>query len=249
MCKSCNETTGSEIEAGARRDDSIRFAIDALRDELPRLAEGEDYEARAPTGAVIRATLRRGKHLVRASREGNSLIQSTEDAKATIERTLRRRGKSEDEIRETLALVEQAEPGVAIHASDDMTVVHGQVERFHLALRGTRVSEAFPALVGFHALALALGGTIYAETLNGLRDAVRVGLPSSEWHTTERLLSADREYRPVHLVGLSQGEPHIVIQVRLFWMLVWRVHFLHAATSATAQALALDLVDQTAVAA
>lgn len=249
MCKRCNETTGSEIEAGARRDDSIRFAIDALRDELPRLAEGGHYEARTPNGAVVRATLRRGKHLVRPSREGNSLIQSTDDARATIERSLRKRGTSGDQLRETLALVENAEAGVPIQATDGLTVVHGQVEKFHLTLKGTRVSEAFPALVGFHALALALGGTIYAETLNGLREAVRVGLPSSEWHTTERLLSAAREYRPVHLVGLSQGEPHVVIQVRLFWMLVWRVHFLRAATSATPQALALDLVAQTAHAA
>jgi hypothetical protein len=200
--------------------------------------------ARTEAGAAVRATRREGNFVIHPSAEGESLIQSPSDARKTLEKRLRRAGKSEAEVRKTLKLVDSAEAGVPVRVAPDLTVIHGAVDHFDLAFEGRSVSEAFPALVAFHTLALALGSTVYSETLNGLRNAIRAGEPYGEWHSTERLLSSQREYRPSHLIGLSEGEPHIVIQIRLFWMLVWRVHFHRAATSAEPQALVLDLVNR-----
>jgi hypothetical protein len=118
-----------------------------------------------------------------------------------------------------------AEIGIPTQVSDDLTIVHGQVPEFRPAFAGEHVSDAFPTLVAFHFLALRLGELAYSETRNDLRGAIGSGQAASPWHRTERLLSASRQYRPIHLVGFDQGTPHLIIQVRLFSMLVWQVHF------------------------
>ena len=54
LCKSCNDLLGSRVEPMAKKDPSIRYAIEALKDSIPDLApaltEGQIYVADTPRG-------------------------------------------------------------------------------------------------------------------------------------------------------------------------------------------------------
>jgi hypothetical protein len=94
---------------------------------------------------------------------------------------------------------------------------------FGLPFDGRPVSAAFPSLIAFHFLALALGEQAYDPRLNEMRAAVRAGESRSAWHVAES--GIERKYEPVHLVGFAQCRPHAVVRVQLFGWNVWRVHF------------------------
>src|SRR5437773_2303148 len=104
---------------------------------------------------------------------------------------------------------------------------------------GAPVSDAFPSLIAFHFLALALGEQAYDRRLNELRAAVRAGEARSASHVAESGIT--RRYEPVHLVGLAQCEPHVVVRVQLFGWSVWRVHFPRFVVRAEPVGLRFDL--------
>ena len=104
------------------------------------------------------------------------------------------------------------------------TFVHGETTSdFGLPFDGEPVSDAFPSLIAFDCLALALGEQAYDPRLNELRAAIRAGQPRSVRHLADGGIA--RKYEPVHRVGFAQRRPHAVVRLQLFGWNVWRVHF------------------------
>lgn len=245
-CKDCNDRAGHQIEAPLVKDDSIVFAVSALARELPELArefaERQTLIAKTPSG-LIRARQRGDDVEILTTRnDDGSLTQSRERAWETLETRLRREGKSADELAAAKQLFDEAVEGVPVQIGDNH-VVHGKVEQFGPAFDGAPVSDAFPALVAFHFLALAMGPNVYDERLNALRDAVRAGEPQSDWYSTEGLIDRGG-YRTEHLVGLSQTSPYVVVRVQLFGWSVWRVHFPRIASTSEPHGILFDLKEQ-----
>lgn len=226
-CKECNEEAGSSIEAAVVRDDSIIVAVDVLRGALPDLAKTFEERTRwvAHTEhGPIEARLRDGAfELLTTKDHDGARRQSSEDAREGLEKRLRRDKRSDNEIAAALSLFDRAEIGQPFEVHGQ-TFVHGKApDEFGLPFTGEPVCDAFPSLIAFHFLALALGHHIYDARLNDLRAAIRDGEPCSDWHVAEGFIA--RTYEPVHLVGLAQCQPHVVIRVQLFGWSVWRIHF------------------------
>src|SRR2546422_9209751 len=81
LCKSCNDLLGSRVEPMAKKDPSIRYAIEALKDSIPDLAaaltEGQIYVADTPHGKV-RGVVKKGSFRILAKRQDDgSVIQPT----------------------------------------------------------------------------------------------------------------------------------------------------------------------------
>jgi hypothetical protein len=226
-CKECNEEVGSSVEAAVVRDDSIVFSVNALRDDLPDLAskfdERTQWVAQTHHGP-IEARLRDGAfQLLTTKDKDGARRQSSANARRGLETRMRREGRTDGEIDAALALFDQAEKGVPFEISGE-TFVHAEMpDTFGLPFDGRPVSDAFPSLIAFHFLALALGEQAYDPRLNAMRAAVRAGESRSAWHVAES--GIERKYEPVHLVGFAQCRPHAVVRVQLFGWNVWRVHF------------------------
>jgi hypothetical protein len=246
-CKECNEQVGTSIEAAAVNDDSIIFSVNQLRDQLPALARRFDERTRwfAQTDdGPIEARLRDGAYqLLTTKDEDGTRRQSTEDARSGLGKRLRRKGRTEDEIEAALSLFDSAEAGVPVHIQGE-TFVHGETDvAFDLPFTGTPVADAFPSLIAFHFLAFALGEQIYDPRLDGLREAIKAGEPQSPWHVAEGGIA--RKYEAVHLVGLAQCKPHVVVRVQLFGWSVWRVHFPKLSIEGEPRGLYFDLQAET----
>jgi hypothetical protein len=246
-CKECNEEVGSSIEAAVVRDDSIVFSVNALRDELPELAAKFDERTRwtAQTEhGPIEARLRDGAfQLLTTKDEGGARRQSTEDARQGLGTRLRREERTSEEVEAALALFDRAEKEVPFEIHGE-TFVHGETTKdFGLPFDGAPVSDAFPSLIAFHFLALAVGEHTYDARLNELRAAIRAGQPRSAWHVAEGGIA--RKYEPIHLVGFAQCKPHTVVRVQLFGWNIWRVHFPRIVLGDEPIGLRFDLTTET----
>jgi hypothetical protein len=160
-----------------------------------------------------------------------------------LETRLRRQKRPPEEVAAALALFDNAKVGEPFEIHGE-TFVHGQTSaEFGLPFTGEPVSDAFPSLIAFHFLALALGNAVYDPRLDGLREAIREGQARSEWHVAEGGIA--RKYECAHLVGLAQCQPHAVVRVQLFGWSVWRVHFRGIALGGEPLGLRLDLKTET----
>jgi hypothetical protein len=230
--KDCNSFLGHEVEAAAKRDDSFRHAIEhELAGELPGLAhsfsEGQGYIARAEDGSLIRGARRDGEHRVAASTsEEGTLTQSREQARAGIKTSLRRDGVSPEDIAAAVERFDAAPEGVLTEILPGLGIKHGSVEGWDLPFDGGRVSEAFPAAIAFHFLAMRIGRAIYSPIFNPLRDEIRAANTAQPEFVVESGLSR-LGYRGTLIVGTEQTMPHTVIRVQTFGEFIWRVHLPH----------------------
>lgn len=234
---------GSSVEQAVVQDDSIILSVAQLRDELPELARRFDERTRwigQTDHGPIEARFREGAfELLTTADPGGSRRASTEEARAGLEKRLRRQNLNDADIEAALTFFDTAEHGEPLEILGE-TYIHGSGPlEFGMPLNGTPVSEAFPSLIAFHLLALALGKQVYDQTLAGLRRAIRNGEPKSDWHVTESGIT--RDYEPMHLLGFAQNEPHVVVRVQLFGWNVWRVHFPRIASKAEPLGLRFDL--------
>jgi hypothetical protein len=250
-CKACNEFTGSEIEAGLVDDVSVRLAVDALADVVPKLAER--FDKRDPlvartSGELVRARRRdEDLQILTTRNDDGSLTRSRESARAAIETRLRRERRSGDEVEAGLTLFDQAAEGVPVQIGDHV-VTHRSVERFGPSFEGGSVGDAFPALVAFHFMALGIGSHIYGSELDVLRESIRSGEPRSEWCQVERGIGTRDQASPYvaeHLVGFAQTQPYLAVRVQLFGWNLWRVHFPRIASRGERLGLLLSLDSET----
>jgi len=234
QCEKCNNDLGSKVDAGAKADHKIRYAIEvALAAELPdiarKFATGQTYLKRTPHG-LVRAKLENGTFRIGTTKgDEGSLTQSKADARKSTAKMLRRHGVDDDEIERLLEQFDSAPEGVLTPLTDKLAVQHGAVEAFDLSFDGKPVSDAFPSVIAFHLLALRFGRAIYHEWLHELREAIRSGAARSNLLVVESGRATG--YAPFHVVGIAQTTPHAVVRVQLFSEIVWRVHFIRLAAS------------------
>jgi len=247
-CKRCNERVGAEIESGVVRDDSIQLSVLALKDELPDLAK--KFEERVQWFAAtdqgqVRARVRDGEfEVLPTSEDDGSRLQSREAAREGLRKRLARAEASAQEVDAALQAFDAAEVGVPFEIAGE-TLTHGVVGGFSYPFVGQPISDAFPSLIAFHALCLALGKNAYDDRLDTLRRAILNGDSKSEWHAAESGIDRTTGYKPFHLVGIAQNEPHVVVRVQLFGWNVWRVHFPKIASKAKPEGIYFDLPNRT----
>lgn len=246
LCQQCNSWVGSTIEAFIKTDDGIRIAVEkALANQLPAsfveaYSAGQPYMKQIEGGRVRAVRAGEGFTIRSSVSDDGSLIQATSTARESVRTMLAREGRTVAEIEEAIARLESAPLAKRTRISDTIEIRHGVVEDFDQEFGGASLTNAFPAMIAFQMLALLLGRTIYDDSLNELRAAIRRGDAASEWHKVEA--GRTRSYAPWHLVGVAQTEPHVVVRVLLFDFFVWRVHFpLISVPEIEPQGILLDL--------
>jgi hypothetical protein len=252
QCADCNNLVGSAIEAAVKRDDSIRHALEReLAGELPEIArcfaEGQSYLGQSDVGN-LNARFREGSFALGTTELDDSLVQDQARARQSVETMLTRSGLSDEAVCAALERFDHAPDGELTQISDGLAVKHGSVETFVLAYDGEFVSDHFPLAIAFHLLAFFLGDLIYDESLHPIREAILGQSDNPEQFLVERLLDRSTGYVPMHVVGLSQPAPYLVLRVQIFGPLVWRVHLLRVrADRLTPMGMAFDVKERTVI--
>jgi hypothetical protein len=98
----CNDNFGLEVENAAKKDPSIRLAVERLKERIPKVAlslsDGQTYIASSVAGKV-KGWIKKGKFMVfTKKKEDGSLVQSMKDARKTIRNIILKTKQDEDVI-------------------------------------------------------------------------------------------------------------------------------------------------------
>lgn len=245
LCKPCNDRFG-QIEAHLKSDPAIRIAIGHLSDRLPELwktmVEGQPFLVTSNRGKE-RAKCVKGAIRVNATRlDDGSLLHPTEDAPEVVETTLRRRGAGQTEIDDALRKLATSPEDVRVSISPGIEVIKWSVREIEPELNGGLLDPLVALKIAYEYLALLFGTPVLESQLDSVREALVPGgqLPSECRVEDFR----GREDLPFHGLAVERVQPHILVQIRLFGYLAYRVHFLgvRCPPETTRVAYTLDLV-------
>jgi HNH endonuclease len=231
LCKNCNSKLGSEVEASMRSDPTIRLAVDHIRDANPTLAnkleENQPFLVHSVTGKEP-AYIQNNKFQIhpRVDDDG-SYIQSPDIARSTITNILKRSEVSPHEVQVALEKFDNSELNTKNEIHPNLEVITWAGEKAELDLSKSELANPLiPLKIAFEFLALHLGNDIYADAhqLQELRNILLTCEQSSECFKVERLMA--KSYKPLHGLLHEGNEPYTTIQIRLFGILAFRVHFL-----------------------
>ncbi|MEY4749221.1 MAG: hypothetical protein RIQ60_1435 [Pseudomonadota bacterium] len=190
-----------------------------------QLAEGQRYLSTGPGGASA-GYVKGGEFFVSATKlDDGSLIQPTPRAAKTLQQMLTRDKRSEADIARALRLFAAAPENTRIEIAPTIEVVKWRIDGIQPALDGPLLNPLVPIKSAYEFLALHLNTAIYAEApgLRAIRAAL-IGSPIDPVHITVDRLQAP-EAKPFHGLLFEGNHPYVMVQVRYFGQLAFRVHF------------------------
>lgn len=226
LCKPCNDHLG-QTEAALKSAPWVREAAEVLGATIPRvwerIAEGQVFVMKTASTRVL-GTVKRGKFRVQSRRQADgSLIQPTVEAKETLERMLTKDGFPPAHIAAALKALETANDDKLIEVAPHISIIKRTVMTTHPAYDATEIDDIVPLKIAYEYLALHLGDPVFVAQLDSIRAALRIGKAAKGPYTIERMVCTN--LAPFHRLVLEQQQPHIIVQLRLFGTIGYRVHF------------------------
>jgi len=167
-----------------------------------------------------------GEFLVNTKTEKDgSLIQPTSDAKSQIEKVLKKRGADAEVISVILKSIDNAPVNTMVNIDKTMRIIKWEIETIQPNLAGDIIGDALPLKIAYEFLACYVGSLIYDRNVDGIREAIMNKKSHPELYKVEHL-SGDY-YKPFHGIVLEQKLPYVMIQIRLFGWIAYRVSFLN----------------------
>jgi hypothetical protein len=230
LCNPCNhDKLGALVEAAAKKDPSIRLALEEIRSLAPKLTaqltERQEYIAESPRGKV-RGVLRNGEFRVHAKKQfDGSVIQPTPQGRKHIKKHLRETGAGQQEIDQTLRQLDAAPENTLIPVDAGLQVIKWSVGSLQPTLDGNPLSDQVVLKIAYEFVACIVGSQVYSDipVLSAARRALHDQLDPGAILRIERLHAA--KYDAFHGVAFEGNQPHTVIQARLFGWLAFRIHF------------------------
>lgn len=226
LCASCNSGLGHRVEGGLRSDPAVRHAVESVKATVPELArrlrDRQLFLAKTEH-AVVRAIARGDQYrLLPSPQPDGSIVKDEQAARADIATRLRRAGAGETEVAAALAKHDAAPRDVVVELVPGLTVRKGSADRYELPYAEHLVADECLLGIAYLFLALGIGTAIYAPELGAVRAVLHGEAAHDVWKV--EALRAERPCEPWHGLAVDDVEPHIVIQIRLFGRLAWRVH-------------------------
>lgn len=237
----CNSTLG-QYDAQLKEDPAIRLVVGSLEGQLPellrRISEGQEFVAHSECGPA-KGTSRHGRFNVSERKQPDgSLILQTEGARVALKKMLQREGLCSSQIWEALRRFDQAPENIRVTVAPGFDIVKWTVTSVEPALDERRLLVRFDGgedslqgagitvlKIAYEYLALHLGVNIFGNGLSPIREAlVRNNVSLCPYRVEWK---RGPKPAPYHGLTVEKRPPYLVIQVRSFGDLVYRVHFPH----------------------
>jgi hypothetical protein len=179
---------------------------------------------KADDGSPIRVKVTpKGPRVLGGPGANNSTILDTSTAPEAIAKKLRRFGLDQAAIDEYLAQVAHLPENEALPLPTGKVIMKKPMPKLVQEIPLRFADLRLFALMGFEFLALALGDAIYDSGLDSIRQYVADGTPTNDV-VIESLL-ADDKHDTFHILRIELGDGETVVEIRLFRLMVYRVHF------------------------
>lgn len=207
-----------------------RVPIEEVHRLLPaalaeKLRNRQEFIADSSPGPV-RGFLQGNEFRVLAKKlSDGSIIQRTPAGRGAIEKYLKKSGAEEPEIKNVLGRFDATPENIPIPINKDMHAVKWSAGPLQPTLDGAFLSDRFIVKVAYEFLACILGKSITTDhpPLSTARAILKGAQPSGGNVRVEHLHA--NKYAALHGIFFEGNRPHVVIQVRLFGWLAFRVHF------------------------
>lgn len=237
LCRSCNSTLGSELEAEIKSDPTILLLAahaGGVNARLDKLVGGHPQIGESRLGPV-KGFMRNDEFRVNPAKlEDGSLIKPSDQTPKTVITMLERSAIDPPDIgtlREKLGTIEDNQE---FEIASGITVINWPIWNVKPDLSKSIVlNHLVPAIIAYEFLALLLG-TAICGTNAALRELRRVFVERS---CGSRALSVDRLHADrvgaslFHGIFFEGNDPYAKLQIRLLGKLTFRVHFHHLAVN------------------
>ncbi|MCX6024726.1 MAG: hypothetical protein NTY23_00435 [Chloroflexi bacterium] len=177
LCNPCNATFGSQLVALLKKDPSITFAMEQLKDRVPSLyAKFMDKAEFIGTGrdrSTVRASVSKGRLRVLAGTGVNeSLILDTDEALGAIARRMRRKGMNDDERNRWTEAFKDLSDDVPMDLPTGGTIVKRPLPQLRPRVGAPAVDHRLLALIAFDYLALLIGKAAHRSSFEFVREGL-----------------------------------------------------------------------------
>jgi len=224
LCSNCNNTCGTRLVSGLKRDLGIRAALLALKERIPHIfTEAEkkgcflaiDDEDRLWPVAFTKGEIR-GRS---ARLKDSEVVLTDEHAKRFLEKELAKCGAEPRLPSEVSQILDEG--GFLIRSGELLELSKPCFRHIIPKPEGGLVDHRLPALIAYEFFALLCGHTVYHPGLSGLRSYIMGGQAPAEVQI-ERYRT-EGQYQPFHSLEVVKMSPHLVIDVVFFGHIVLRV--------------------------
>lgn len=241
LCKPCNDTLG-QYEADLKKDPALRLVVGNLKGQLPeifrRISEKQEFVAQSERGPA-KGTYKQGQFKVSGSSQPDgSLILQTDEARKALKKMLQKEGFDPCEVEGALRRFDEAQENTRVAVALGFDIIKWTVTGIDPALDARLLLVRFDGgeeslqgagiavlKIAYEYLALHLGATIFCNVFTPIREALARNDPSLCQYRVEWKRGPKRA--PFHGLVVEKTPPYLVVQVRLFGELVYRVHFPH----------------------
>jgi hypothetical protein len=226
---------GHDVDSLAKSDPSIAIAINQFSAKYPnwekKLNEGLRYKVRS-AGGVSTAQFKKGKLQLRSEKlEDDSLIQSTELARKSVENMLRRSGYEGAPLNSALENFDNVPDDQRTEIALGLEIIKWRITGIKPDLSNPVTNPIIPIKIAYEFLACHVGDEIYSVGREFC--VIRNALKSFDVDKDEIQVQYMQSNRndPIHGIVVEESPPYVKIQIRLFGTIAYRVHFKRLAFS------------------
>lgn len=228
LCNKCNHTFGSTLVSRIKSDPSIRFAIEALKDEIPGLygnfQKKNEFIGESIDGSRVRVSRSGNELRVLPSKGGEgSIILDTGEAVKALEKKLERADASAEEIENWKTRFSNLDEDIQLRIPTGETFVKRPLPSLRRQIHGESIDDRLVALVAYEYLSILIGNHIHRSSFQSTRDFILTS-KNSDLLSIEHYF-AGSEYGPFHALLLVPTDAGIRIDLRFFRSITFVVTF------------------------
>lgn len=227
LCNGCNHKFGGQLVGQLNSDPSIRYAFEALKQQLPSLYRKAQQRAvfigKASDGSTIRVSNAKGEPRVLSGRGAdNTLIQDTRDAQNGLITKLRRAGLPADQIDEYASTFAQLPEDEPLHLPTGDIFVKHPIPQLYPEIGKDDVSDRLLSLMAYEYFSLLVGRKILAPYFDPIRHYIVTG---TETHQLTVGRFRGEKYSPYHVLDLDIAADSVTVNIRFFRFVIFSVTF------------------------
>jgi hypothetical protein len=230
LCISCNSISGSKFIGNLTQSDSIRLAMEYLKNELPnlysRLMDKATYIGNATDGSLVRISKsqKRGQRVLHSSGADGSRILDTKEADDVLAKLLAKNKVSLDQVDTLKKAFVDLEEDIPLEIPGGYKFLKHPIPKLRPELKPEKkIDDRLPALIAFEFLAILCGNQILNEGFDPVREYICNGTPTNRV-IVEQFIGG-KKYDTAHAIIFEPIDSTIRVTIRLFRWITYVVTF------------------------
>jgi len=188
------------------------------------ISEGQVFLGQSDRGEVP-GVIKNGIFQIKSRVENDgSLIMPTHIARKNIKKKIKKIAPKEITVTDALSRFDDAKEGTEVSIGKGIWVKKWSIKGIRPSLGKRTINDLALVKIGYEFIALNLGKSIYEPVFDAYRNILAGNNISPDVYRIDYLRGP--QYLPFHGVGIEQASPYVIVQIRLFGWLAFRVHIL-----------------------